>query len=671
MLTFPAETASVNLTEIPFSNDFNVGVPLAIDHVPVYEKQTDGVYMITYIKKGVILMGDRVEIPGDADELHGVIADVVIPERKVAPPGVPEVEITAATSSTIHLAWDAVDTAVQYKVYRGDGTFITTTSDTAYVDMGLRPSTGYTYQVSAVNRGGEGAKSPALSQTTASDTLTLSEGTSQENTLSGGDVHYYQITVEAAYTYDVFWQDADTDSAYPADIQAGAKTDKASSSYLVTLTNPGNMISLEPSSNGSIFIEVRGVTAASSGRYAIRYTKRSREQEIALPSAPAGLQVAGNTTANTVSLTWNGVTGASYYKVYRNNTYQNQTTGLSYTDTGLNPSTDYTYQVSAVNSRGEGPKTSSVTGTTQAANSGENSAIPLYASVTTNRISAGITHYYTLYAEPSMQYVIRWSDKDTVYGYGDIQVGLKSQGASYYLVGVTDYGNTNARNEISFTPASAGTVIVVVQGYSSSGGNYGIWYSSQQRVSTPASPSNLRATTWSHNSITLAWDGVSGADSYKIYRNNTYLGTSSTTGYTDSTVRETTVYTYKVSAVNTAGESSRSNEASLMTDSSIRYTLPASASTRYSLSAGAVHEFSFSVTSGRRYTIQWHDSDDTHGRYADIQVGIKTRGTSSYFVGLTDYGNQIIFTPSSTGTVVVEVRGYDSSSDGYYYIWYQ
>ncbi|WP_225839834.1 PHB depolymerase family esterase [Streptomyces sp. NK08204] len=67
--------------------------------------------------------------------------------------------------------------------------------------------------------------------------------------------------------------------------------------------------------------------------------------------APTGLTVTG-TTDTTVSLSWSAVSGAASYHVYRGGTEVGSATGTSYTDTGLNSGTQYSYTVAAVDSGG-------------------------------------------------------------------------------------------------------------------------------------------------------------------------------------------------------------------------------------------------------------------------------------------------------------------------------
>ncbi|MEU8948295.1 glycoside hydrolase family 18 protein [Streptomyces sp. NPDC048489] len=97
-----------------------------------------------------------------------------------------------------------------------------------------------------------------------------------------------------------------------------------------------------------------------------------------VPATPAGLAVSA-TTSSSVSLTWNTVSGATGYNVYRSGTKVTAVTGTSATVTGLTASTSYSFQVTATNSAGESAKSTAVTGTTSATSGGGGTGLPKHA----------------------------------------------------------------------------------------------------------------------------------------------------------------------------------------------------------------------------------------------------------------------------------------------------
>ncbi|MET7701857.1 glycoside hydrolase family 18 protein [Streptomyces sp. NPDC005485] len=98
-----------------------------------------------------------------------------------------------------------------------------------------------------------------------------------------------------------------------------------------------------------------------------------------IPAVPAGLAVA-STTSSSVSLSWNTVSGATGYNVYRDGTKVTAVTGTSATVSGLAASTSYSFRVTATNSAGESAKSTAVTGTTAASGGGGGGgAVPAHA----------------------------------------------------------------------------------------------------------------------------------------------------------------------------------------------------------------------------------------------------------------------------------------------------
>ena len=92
-------------------------------------------------------------------------------------------------------------------------------------------------------------------------------------------------------------------------------------------------------------------------------------------------------------------------------------------------------------------------------------------------------------------------------------------------------------------------------------------------TSKPNTPTGVKATAGS-SSISVTWNSVSGATSYNIYRSTSASGSYSyqtsvySTSYTDYNVNAGTTYYYKVSAENSAGESSMSSYVSAKITSS-------------------------------------------------------------------------------------------------------
>ncbi|NPT57373.1 extracellular catalytic domain type 2 short-chain-length polyhydroxyalkanoate depolymerase [Paraburkholderia elongata] len=102
-------------------------------------------------------------------------------------------------------------------------------------------------------------------------------------------------------------------------------------------------------------------------------------------ASPSGLTVT-NTTDSSASLSWNGVSGAAGYNIYRDGTRANASpvTGTNYTDSPLSPGTQYRYTVKATDSGGaEGAPSSEVLAMT--------SGQPPAVAAPTNLVVTGVT----------------------------------------------------------------------------------------------------------------------------------------------------------------------------------------------------------------------------------------------------------------------------------------
>jgi hypothetical protein len=94
-----------------------------------------------------------------------------------------------------------------------------------------------------------------------------------------------------------------------------------------------------------------------------------------------------------------------------------------------------------------------------------------YDTLSYGSLSVGQTVYYCFEVSPGY-YTVRWEDLNNYgQGYADIKVGVKYWNAAGYLVPVQD-----SPNPCSFYADRAGYVVVEVQEYGYSSGQFGVAY---------------------------------------------------------------------------------------------------------------------------------------------------------------------------------------------------
>ena len=80
------------------------------------------------------------------------------------------------------------------------------------------------------------------------------------------------------------------------------------------------------------------------------------------PPAPAGIEASDGTDCDAVHVSWEAVTRATSYTVYRDDAFLATVTGTAYTDTTAVPGAEYLYTVAASNAAGEGERGAGDTG---------------------------------------------------------------------------------------------------------------------------------------------------------------------------------------------------------------------------------------------------------------------------------------------------------------------
>jgi fibronectin type 3 domain-containing protein len=120
-------------------------------------------------------------------------------------------------------------------------------------------------------------------------------------------------------------------------------------------------------------------------------------------------------------------------------------------------------------------------------------------------------------------------------------------------------------------------------------GTLSAFVSAQTNALPPSAPTGLTSTEQTQTSVTLSWNAVRGATSYKIYRNSSYIGTAYSTYYTDSGLTPGMSCSYQVSAYNNAGDSPLSSIYSAMTTQLLAptgvYAIPVSGGIRINWNA--------------------------------------------------------------------------------------
>jgi fibronectin type 3 domain-containing protein len=348
------------------------------------------------------------------------------------------------------------------------------------------------------------------------------------------------------------------------------------------------------------------------------------------PSAPS-LNTPASSNGS-VSLSWlptgDGSSAITSYKLYRGTSSGNESllTSLgnvtSYTDSSATAGSTYYYQVSALNSIGEGTRSSEKSISLASAPSAPalNAPVPgngsaaLSWSAPSSDGGSAVTGYKVYRATTSGAETLL-STLGNISSYTDS--GLNNGSTYFYQVSaINSIGEGSKSAERSVTP-----------------------------VTVPGSPI-LNTASIVNTTISLSWsapgtNGGSAVTGYRVYR-GTSSGSESllstlgnTTSFTDSTVLPATTYYYQVSALNTLGEGTKSNERSvIMPDTispSVSFLSPPNGSTPLSgdiiISAAAsdnvaINRVEFYVDSGlvgtafsTPYQTTWHSASYANGSH--------------------------------------------------------
>jgi fibronectin type 3 domain-containing protein len=449
--------------------------------------------------------------------IEGIPSTAVSCTTLMSAPG--NLRVTSVTDSSINLAWNTITGASGYNIYRSSsvsGSYSklnpSLISNVSYADTGLSSDTNYYYKVSAVANDVEGVLSSAISGTT----LLPAPVNVWVTSVTDNSVSLEWNTVTGANGYNIY-RSASENSAYA----------KVNSSVITaaSFTNTG------VSSNTTYYYRVYAVS--SGGIEGLPSTAVSCTT---LRAAPGNLRVT-SVTDNDINLAWNTVNGVSGYNIYRsssaNGSYSKLNSSVisaaSYFDMGLSSNTNYYYKVSVVVDDIEGVLSSAVSGTTLLS-APDNLRIIAVTDVSVN---------------------LEWNALTEANGYNIYR--STSENGTYTKVNssiITTVAYTN-------TGASSNTTYYYRVCAVSSGSVEGVRSAAISGTTRRSAPGNLRVTSATDESINLAWNTVTGASGYNIYRSDSTNGTYtilnssliSALSYTDTGLSSNASYYYKVSVV--------------------------------------------------------------------------------------------------------------------------
>ena len=425
--------------------------------------------------------------------------------------GAPVLKSASAGANGITVTWNAVPGATQYRVYRktGSGSWNgrADVTGTSYTDTNVTGGTSYTYTVKAWN----GSVWSDFDSKGVTATAQAAFGAPVLKSASAG-----------ANGITVTWGAVSGASKYRVYRKTGSGswtglTDVTGTSYTDTNVVGGTAYTYTVRAwSGSVWssFDTKGVTATAQAAFGAPVLK----------SATA--DVSG------VTVTWNAVSGAKKYRLYRKTGSEGWTgvvdvTGTGYLDASVVSGKSYTYTVKAWNgSTWSGYDAKGITVTASAVFSAPKligaSAGASGITVTWNAV-AGATKYRVYRKSGSGG----WTGLADVTATGYVDASVTS-GTSYTYTVKAWNGSTWSSFDTKGVTATAAAVF-----------------------SAPV----LKGASAGTNGITVTWNAVSGAKKYRLYRktgSEGWTGVTDLTGtsYTDASVTSGRSYTYTVKAWN-------------------------------------------------------------------------------------------------------------------------
>ncbi len=440
--------------------------------------------------------------------------------------------IGTSTEDSIALSWTAATGGVApitYSVMQ-DGNVVGTTTSTIFTDTGLSPSTTYSYVIEATDSAtptANVATSSEASFTTLAATAPTITSVNGPSSLAAGVEGTWILgaadSQTGPLTYAVNWGDTGA-----APLRAAAAINQTST-FSHTYANAGTF--------DIVFTVTNDAGLSTTATTSVTVTP-------ATTTALTGpTNVTGTSTEDSITLAWDAATGGVApitYSVMEDGNVVGTTTDATFTDTGLSPSTTYSYVIEA---------TDSATPTANVATSSEASFTTLAATGPTitsvngpTSLGAGTEGTWTLGAADSqtgpLTYSVDW---------GDVPAGMMARMAAI-----------NQTSTFSHTYADAGTFNIVFTVTDDAGLSTTATTSVTVTTATTTAltpPTNVTGTSPSQASVILSWTASTGGVApvmYSIMRDGVVVGTTTDATFVDTGLSPSTTYSYVIEATDSA-----------------------------------------------------------------------------------------------------------------------
>ena len=482
-------------------------------------------------------------------------ASATTPEAPdITAPTVPgNVAATALSTSQIQISWSAsTDTESGvggYRIYRdGSASPLATVTTTSYTDAGLTASTTYNYRVLAFDLAtppNASALSAAVSATTQTPPDTTAPTVPANVTATALSSSQIQISWSAS---------TDTESGV-----AGYRIYRDGSATVLATTTATNYTDtgLTPSTAYSYRVRAFDLATPTANESALSVAATANTQappDTTAPTVPAGVTATAQSPSQ-IQISWSASadteSGVGGYRIYRNGSgiALATTTSTNYTDTGLTPSTAYSYRVRAFDlatpTANESALSVAAAATTEAAPDTTAPSVPVNVTAT---------------AQSTTQIQISWSaSTDTESGVGGYRIYRDGSATALATVTMTSYTDSGLTASTAYSyRVRAFDLATPTANESALSAAASATTQTPPDTTAPSVPGNVNATALSHSQVEVSWaastDADSGVGGYRIYRDGSSspLATVSTTSYTDSGLAPSTLYSYRIRAFDLA-----------------------------------------------------------------------------------------------------------------------